>query len=349
MWLLDNETPFSAERTWTRDERGAEFWLVAIRAAFEIDADGRQRVADEQTEVQRSPIYGGDPVRGEMLSDCDFALSKTGTDVLVAGKAHAPGGRPTARSRVRLKVADIDKTVDVVGDRTFFQADVSTAMTRPEEFTAMPLSWSRAFGGWDDEGKDWVAENPAGRGFAAESRRLVGGPAPNFEYPDAPYRSPRSGRPAGFGPVAHHWQPRVGYGGTYDKEWEEHRDPLLPDDFDRRYFRCAPADQQTAHFLIGYEEVRLGGFSPDGPLGFVLPRIVFDVVTRFRGGADVRQVPDIHTLWIHPDRQRFELVYQSALEVPPGREERLVGTTILLRPRIGVSDATRGTGVWIPA
>ena len=347
MWLLDNETSFAAERTWTRDERGAEFWLVAIRAAFEIDAEGRQHIADEQTEVQRSPLYAGDPVREEMLSDCDFALSKAGTDVLVAGHAHARRGQPTVQSRLRLKVADIDKTVDVVGDRTFFAGDVSTAMTQPAVFEAIPLSWSRAFGGWDDEGSDWVPENPAGRGFATDSRRLVGTPAPNFEYPDAPYRSPRSGKPAGFGPVAYHWRPRVGYGGTYDKAWEERRDPLLPADFDRRYFRCAPADQQTASFLIGYEEVRLGGFTPDGPFNFVLPRVVFDVVTRFRGAPDVRQVPDIHTLSIHPDRQRFELVYLSALEVPPSKEERLIGTTVRVRPRIGVSEATRRTGVWV--
>src|SRR5262245_52991791 len=85
MWLLENETPFAAERTWTRDERGAEFWLVAIRAAFEIDTDGRQRVAQKQTEVQSFPRYAGDPVREEMLSDSDFALSKSGTDVLVGG------------------------------------------------------------------------------------------------------------------------------------------------------------------------------------------------------------------------------------------------------------------------
>lgn len=347
MWLLENETPFSAERTWTRDERGAEFWLVATRAAFEIDADGRQRPAEKQTEVQRFPLYAGDPVRDEMLSDADFALSKTGTDVLVAGHAYTREGRSAAKSQVRLKVAGIDKTVDVVGDRFFFESIGSISMTRAAEFTAMPLSWSRAYGGWDDEGKDWVPDNPAGCGFATDRKGLVDGRVPNFEYADAPYRGARSGRPAGFGPVAYHWQPRVGYAGTYDKAWEERRDPLPPDDFDRRYFRCAPADQQTATFLIGYEQVQLAGFTPNGYLGFVLPRIVFDVVTRFRSAADVRQVPDIHTLWIYPDRQRFELLYLSALEVPPGREERLIGTTVRIRPRIGVSDTMRRTGVWI--
>lgn len=347
MWHLQNETPFSAIQSWTRDERGAEFWLVAIRAAFEIDADGRQRVAEKQTEVQQFPQYAGDPVREEMLSDSDFQLSKTGTDVLVAGHAHARDGRPTVRSRVRLKVADVDKTVDVVGDRYFFKGDVSTPMTRSAEFTAVPLSWSRTFGGWDDEGQDWVPENPAGCGFATDSRRLVNTAAPNFEYPDAPYRGPRSGKPAGFGPVSHHWRPRVGHAGTYDKAWEERRDPLPPDDFDRKYFRCAPADQQTATFLIGYEDVRLGGFTPNGHFAFVLPRIAFNVVTRFRGAPDVRQVPDIYTLWIYPDRQRFELVCLTALEVPPGKDERLIGTTVRIKPRTGVSEATRRTGVWV--
>ena len=235
-----------------------------------------------------------------------------------------------------MKVADIEKMVIVVGDRIFLEGDATAPLTLPAEFTAMPLAWSRAYGGWDDEGNIWVPENPAGCGFATNYKRLVGTRAPNFEYPDAPYRSPRSARPVGFGPVAHHWKPRVSFAGTYDKAWEERRDPLPPDDFDRQYFRCAPADQQTATYLMGYEEVRLGGFTPNGYFAFVLPRIVFDVVTRFRGAPDVRQVPDIHTLWVYPERQRFELVYLSALEVPPGKEERLIGTTIRIRPRIGV-------------
>ncbi len=183
MWLLANETPFAAERTWTRDERGAEFWLVAIRAAFEIDADGRQRPSDEQTEVQRFPVYAGDPVREEMLWDADFVLSKTGTDVLVGGHAYTPEGRPAIQSQVRLKVADIDKIVNVVGDRIFSKDLGLTSMTRPAKFTAIPLSWSRAYGGWDDEGKDWVPENPAGCGFATDRKRLVDTRAPNLRVP----------------------------------------------------------------------------------------------------------------------------------------------------------------------
>jgi hypothetical protein len=46
--------------------------------------------------------------------------------------------------------------------------------------------------------------------------------------------------PAGFGPIACHWQPRVGFAGTYGDAWVANRLPLLPDDFDDRFFQSAP-------------------------------------------------------------------------------------------------------------
>ena len=94
-------------------------------------------------------------------------------------------------------------------------------------------------------------------------------------------------------------------------------------------------------------QVRLGGLTPDGFWGFVLPRLVFDFTTSFKGGINIRQQPSIHTLWLMPEYRRFELVFLTALEVPPGREEKLVGTTIRLRQRIGTPDSVRATGVWV--
>ena len=349
MWLLNNETPFSAERTWTRDERGAEFWLVAVRAAFSIEPDGQQVPAEQQTDVQRVPVFAGDPMTTALLTDSDFALQKDGTDILLTGQAHAENRRPATEARVRLKVAEIDKTLVVHGERRLYKGGLGLGITGAEPFLVMPLNWERSYGGWDKRGRTehWLAENPAGVGFATEAKHLYDTQAPNVEYPDAPYRGARSGRPAAFGPVAQHWQPRVRYAGTYDSRWEKTRDPLVPDDFDRRYFRSAPVDQQTNKPLVGYEEVRLGGLTPEGFLGFMLPRLVFDVITTFKGSGDVLQRPAIHTLWLMPQERRFELVCVSALEVPPGREEKLVGTTIRLRPRLGTPDSVRATGVWV--
>jgi len=348
VWLLNNETPFASERTWTRDERGAEFWLVAVRACFEIDPEGRQFPADQQTEVQRAPVFAGDPRTTGLLTDNDFALYKDGTDILLDARAHAPGGRPAALASVRLKVASIDKTLDVVGERRLYEGALGLAFTQPQPFLDMPLTWERTYGGWDRMGssEDWVASNPAGVGFATDASHLYDTQAPNVEYRDSPYRGPHSGRPAAFGPVAHHWQPRVKFAGTYDEHWQEARDPLPPADFDRRYFRCAPSDQQTEKPLVGHEEVGLWGVTPNGFLGFLLPRIDFDFITTFKRSGDVRQRPSMHTLWLMPARRRFEIVYLSGLEVPPGREEKLVGTTVRIRPRIGTAASVLRTGVW---
>ena len=349
MWLLNNETPFAAERTWTRDERGAEFWLVAVRAAFVIDDDGRQTPAERQTEVQRAPVFAGDPASTGLLADSDFVLHKDGTDVLVQGRAHAPQGHPATRAEVRLMLAGIDKRLVVHGERRLFKGGTGLGITGAAPFITMPLMWERTYGGWDRQARtpDWVAENPAGLGFATSVERLYDTQAPNVEYPDAAYRGPGAGRPAALGPVAHHWAPRARYAGTYDGQWQKTRDPLLPEDFYRRYFRSAPADQQTQAPLVGYEQVRMGGLTADGFWGFILPRLVIDIITSFKGGRDIRQQPGIHTLWLMPDYRRFEVVLLSALEVPPGREEKLIGTTVRLRRRTGTPDSVRATGVWL--
>ena len=341
MWLLDNETPFAAERTWTRDEDGVEYWLVAIKAAFEIEPDGRQVPLDEQIPVSRVPFFAGDPARTEVLEESDFNLDKSRTDVFVAGHACAPRGRPVEETEVRLKLEAIDKTVRVTGDRVFVHTATGVRPTRPAPFLRLPLSWQHAYGGTDAPGGEWEARNPVGVGFAVDPHRLVGQPAPNFEY-----AGERGRLPAGFGPVARHWQPRVRYAGSYDDAWSRDRDPLLPRDFDRRFYQSAPEDQQTSRPLVGYEDIRLGNFTDDGFWQFLLPRVSFDIVTQFyRRRPDARQEAAIHTLVLRPDERRFVIVWHSALACPYD-EERLKGTVIRVRPRVNVPASIGRAGVW---
>jgi hypothetical protein len=59
MWQVDNRTPFAAERGWVRDRNGAEIWLVAVKATFDIKPDGSTEVSEEQSPVLRVPEYFG--------------------------------------------------------------------------------------------------------------------------------------------------------------------------------------------------------------------------------------------------------------------------------------------------
>ena len=125
------------------------------------------------------------------------------------------------------------------------------------------------------------------------------------------------------------------------------RDPLLPRDFSRLYYQCAPEDQQTRTPLLGYEDVRLGNFTADGFLQFLLPRLKFNIVTEFYNRPDRRHdETTIHTLRIKPDLRQFSITWMSVLPVPYD-EERLKQTTVKIRTRRGVSAATAATGVWL--
>jgi hypothetical protein len=348
MWEVSNETPFAVAGSWTRDERGHQVWLTVIKASFEIDPDGKQTVMKKQAPINWAPAFGNGP--DEMLDDLDFNIEKKRTDVLVAGHVHAPNRTSALETVARVKVADVDKILKVIGDRVFVPGSVSVRLSRPEPFTKLPITWRRAFGGADMEASkpNWDERNPIGTGFAVDPQRLIGKTAPNFEYPDAPYGDHRSGRPAGFGAVARHWIPRRKHAGTYGEMWQKTRDPLPPTDFSRAYYQCAPEDQQTKANLVGHEDVRLGGFTADGFLQFLLPRIEFDLTSEFQRRPDRKpEEARLHTLRIIPEERRFSMTWVAALPVPYD-EEFLTNTIVRLRPSAPVSPALSRTGVWIP-
>ena len=78
--------------------------------------------------------------------------------------------------------------------------------------------------------------NPIGRGFVFRHEKLVDSPAPCIEYPGGDLA--KIG-PAGFGPIASYWSPRLELWGTFDKVWEKTKKPLLPDDYNDRVVLCS--------------------------------------------------------------------------------------------------------------
>ena len=351
MWLLNNSTPFAAERTWVRDSDGAEVWLVAVKGSFVIRPDGTQILDPEQTEVSRVPEFTGEPGTSSLLCDSDFVHTKSRTDVLVHGYAYGPEGSSTMSVDVRLQLADIDKTLRVVGDRIIERGLLGVRLSSPLPFTRMPITYERSFGGTDQADEDpkrhgWEPRNPVGVGFAMYKDHVIGRPAPNIEHPKRTYVDWRHGEPAGFGPIARHWAPRVGLAGTYGDTWEETRSPLLPSDFDELFYQCAPQDQQVSGFLKGGENVELYNLTPEGILSFKLPRVTLGMTTRFYDGTNAAHRADLHTLVIQPDERRFQMVWHSKLACHQ-KVNKLEVTKILLKRRILAARRTVQTGEWI--
>jgi hypothetical protein len=316
MWALKNNTPFAAERNWTRDKDGAHVWIVAVKATFDIAPNGALKLADEQIPPVLAPEHHGDPGKASLKYESDLLAVKPGTDVVLNAHAHAPDGRPASQVDVLLRMDNVSKHLVVYGERSYFEGMTGIAVTAPRPFTTCPIRYEDAFGGSDLDDPDPAKQkvdrrNPVGKGVAAKNAALFNKPAHRIEYVIG---DPSRVGPAGFGPIESYWSPRIDLAGTYDGAWAKRKKPLLPDDYDPRHALCSPIDQRSERWLRGGELVELVHMTPEGALRFQLPRLYFTYSTWF-GSRHEEHRGHLATAIIEPDEMRVMAVYQTSLRV----------------------------------
>lgn len=252
----------------------------------------------------------------------DQGWPKPHAEVLCAGHACAPGGKPTPAVKVRLRCGPVDKTLNVFGDREWQRGnDGVLRLSQARPFTTMPLDWRHAFGG--PEFKD----NPLGKGIEAVTRpdgtQVI--PLPNVEgaTPASPLIGAPTDRPApaSFGPVDLMWPMRARKNGTYDDAWVKTRWPALPDDMNYEFFCMAPEDQYLPGHFDGSEAIEVEGMHKDLPrISSRLPRYrVRAFVTR----RDKKEPEDLskasfdevglkpETLWLFPEILRGVVLWRG--------------------------------------
>ncbi|MEM7154632.1 MAG: DUF2169 domain-containing protein [Myxococcota bacterium] len=315
MWAVVNESPFEVDRTWVRDVDGRHQFIVAVRATYEVDAQGRLRVAETQLPPALEPDYQGEDGASSLRWDLELGPLKPSTDVVVNGHAYAPN-RPVEEVAVSLRIDDQQKVLNVRGENVYYAGVAGLTTTTPRPFERMPIVYERAFGGHDttdpDQSKHRLdPRNPVGVGFATRSAHLVDTPAPNILYPG---QNASKVGPAGFGALCSFWSPRLELGGTYDARWVETRKPLLPEDYDPRATLCSPRDQQPGRYLGGGTRFELVHLTPDRHLSFELPPTTISTTSFF--GSKARPAPArVTTVIIEPDDRRVLVVWQSSLPV----------------------------------
>jgi hypothetical protein len=314
MWHLTNHTPYAVGKSWGRNKDGVHEWLVAVKATFDIAPDGRTTLADEQPPPVMVPEHHGEPGVSSLRYDMEIVAPKPTTDIVVNGTAHAPKGRPSTEFAVSMRVGSIQKTLRVLGKRRWGVGVTGITSSAPEPMIELPITYERAYGGWDRTDQDprnqrMDLRNPVGCGVVAKPEYRVGRELPCFEYPQGDVAT---AGPAGFGALDVYWSPRREQAGTYDAKWEETRRPLLPVDWDPRSLQCAPVDQRPPSHLRGGELVELVHLTPSGVLRFTLPKIYLTYRTMLDGKAHEHR-GTLSSVILEPDVPRVMMVWTTSL------------------------------------
>ena len=315
---LLNGTGMPAAYTLGMDPDGRERVVVVVKGTFGFPTNGTvPTLLPEQVPLVMADEFTGEPGYSATTYEAEFAPYKHKCDVVVNGSAYAPGGVPTTRVRVGIRVGAIEKALDVVGDRVWTGSGVPS---EPATFVRMPLSYDRAYGGADQDPRNpdvaqALTANPVGCGYYPISKNLglAGLALPNTEETGVPAASPDANyRPMALGAIGRHFGERLRYAGTYDEHWQEHVFPFLPEDFDSRYYQCAPADQQM-DFPRGGETVDLFNLTPEGRTQFELPRVLVPVEFTNADYERTAMSALLDTIVIEPDLRRILMIWRASI------------------------------------
>lgn len=321
-----NPTPLIAEVLPLLPPSRDKLTLI-VKGTFDVLPDGRTRLAKAQLPLDADEHESAEDDPTLVRYESDLVPFKPRADLLCVGRAHAPGGQPVTALAVRFGLVDAPKEIRVLGDRRLRMIGPTPEIGPPEPFSAMTLSYCRAFGGSDPEDPDGTLlcpTNPHGRGFAGNAAAQRDRLMPNLEDPRRPLTNlAEPNMPAGFGPLGRTWQPRLALAGTYDERWQTERAPEPPEDFDYRYFNGAPPDQQIDGYLRGDEALWAENLHPElSRLSIRLPGVRMRAFFEAADGlGDDQAVVDglrelklrLDTAWLDMEALRLVLVWRVGL------------------------------------
>ena len=295
------------------DHTGENIMSVAVKASVVIpDNDKPAQPAKDQTEVLIADQCFDTPSNSNTRYPADTVLKKNNTDIILNGTVYSP--KPVERVQALVRIDKHYKIIEAVGNRRWKKrlSTIGFKITEPEPFLKMPITCNRLYGG------KGFAQNPHGTGFAKDKTMINNMPLPNFELPKQKITSyKKQYTPATFGctsPVAEH---RRQYAGTYDDKYKETQFPLYPNDLDMRFFNTAQPELIAEGFLNGGEQVLLKNLSAKGEIRFQLPVYNLTITFNLAGEKTVKN-PDLYTVLIEPDHERFYMTW--GLSIPVGNQ-----------------------------
>lgn len=324
---LVNSTPIPAVIYVSGDDDNApRTAIVVAKATFRMEGDSK--VALERDEP--FPIFVEDHPTDLGLQPRDNLPKVDPTfEVLLLGRAHAPGGKPVSEMKVALTLGVVRREIVVIGDRVWEGEGKKARPSRPAPFQSMPLVFERAFGGRaevliDVESPVEVVDplNPDGKGFNhVEQARNIGQimkspkgfpryettrELPNLEDPNHRIRRWEDSQ------VPTCWACAPLHSGMLAERLRRKQEANP----DRVLKLGEPEMLHRAHpdWIIetppAGQEVVLEGLTAEGIFGFRLPEL--KVVCDLQLGEETRSLELVpRTLMLLPEDRKFYIVYRQ--------------------------------------
>ncbi len=326
---ITNHTACEVETLFANDEDFRPLVTPIIKATFDIFPEGRLKFAEQQIPVNLAGEYLGDPETSSYIYEPECAFTKPATDVIVIGDA-VSGSGPVTHLLVEIRVGGLYKKLGVIGERYWLKRPLGYAISEITPFESMPLTYENAFGGWDrrhasPKNHGFEVCNTVGKGYYrtdVEHLDDLPMPLPNIENPDDLIKNIKDKpAPVGCGFTLPHWQPRAKLAGTYDQAWQDNRSPLLPKDFDRRFFNAASEGLVASDYLRGNELVAIKNMTANGLLQFYLPGARPPVCEIEAKDASAKLNTFLDTVIINVRDMTLQLIWRSYFPLSQGHHD----------------------------
>ena len=131
-----NHTGFPSQYYQMMDVADQLFHVMVSRLTYDMrqaDDEGLLLLADEQTPLAESDRYIGAINQSSLIEESDYATFKPRCDILFAhAVAHAPGGKPSARWPVGVRIGDWQKRLTICGPRRLARTRLGWKLAEPE-------------------------------------------------------------------------------------------------------------------------------------------------------------------------------------------------------------------------
>lgn len=285
---------------------------VVVRVTYTLGP--RLDVADQQI-WKVSPEPWESPA-GEMEEDGPFL--RGGVDLFVFGRVWAAGGT-TSTMKVQVKAGGFSREAVATGRRVWVRSVLrGLVASKPEPFSSMPLTMAEAYGGASES--DGISipfpDNALGKGFHVSAEQALGRELPNLEELDSRMQHWNDiPRVCGFG-----FCPRANSARVQNGTLRDAQHNIL--DFRPQLFNQAFVPMIAPKLAPG-DPVELIGFSPRGPLRFVVPAPPAGVRLGF-GKRVVERALAVDQVGVEVDAARVFVTWRFPFRyVVREREERM--------------------------